>query len=373
MQRRWLLALALAAAAAARAGVVQTLGGRLEGKVTLGGGMLRVAGKPVPWGEVLFVIRDSRTRSVRPPQAVRLASGEVWLGHVAGLSAGKLKARFTLFGQRELPLAALRAIDLAPALPPPRPGDKPATLYREQGEPVPGQLLWIDERRLAIDSPLGVLTLPRRGLARYLFTRRSKPAPADADEVSLVDGSTLLGAAKPARDGLAVEHPLLGSVAVPERMVRSVLRRPAAAAYLAESPPATVNAVPLVARGAPPEAVEYLTQGGSRAWPGRLVAIRAIRIQPKCTATWRVPKLPGQRLVLTAAIGPVEGMRGDAKLRLAAAGRTVLERDIGPGSKREAVRCELPPNAELGVEVDFGPAIRFPCGVVIGDPVVVAR
>ncbi|HUT32410.1 MAG TPA: hypothetical protein VNE39_02930 [Planctomycetota bacterium] len=372
MRRLWFVVLALVAACAARADMVTTPGGRVEGKVAFTAEGLQVAGKPVAWGDTLFVIRDQQGRSIRSPEALRMASGEVWFAHVAGLSAGRLKARIPLLGERELDAAAIGAVDFLPDLSPPEPGDKPGTLYREKGEPVPGQLLWIDGQRLAIDSPLGVLTLSRDGLARYLFKAGASPAAA-ADEVSLLDGSTLRGQAKPVKDGLELDHAVLGKVAIPGRMVRSVLRHPAGVAWLGELAPARVNAVPLVVKGAPPETLDYPTLGGTRVWPGELLAIRGIRIQPKCTVTYRLPKLPGQRLVFAATVGPVEGMRGDVRLRLTAAGKTLVERDLGPAAQREAVTAEVPRNAELAVEVDFGPNLRFPCGVILGDPMVVGR
>lgn len=355
------------------ADVVQTPGDRIEGQVAFADGALQVAGKPVAWGDVLFVIRASDTRSIRPPEALRMASGEVWLCNVASLTAGRLKVRLPLVGERELDVAALRALDFLPALPPPEAADKPGTLYRVKGEPVPGRLMWVDEQRVAIDSPLGVLTLSREGLARYLFRSGPKPSPGTEDEVSLVDGSVLRGKATPGKGVLELEHAVLGRIPVPDRLLRSVLRRPASVVYVAEQAPARVDAVPLVARGVPPEVLEYVTQGDSRAWPGELVAIRGIRIEPKCSASWRVPRVQGPRLTLRATLAPIEGMRGDVKLRLVAAGKTLLEREIGPASKREAVAVEVPPDAELAVEVDFGPLMRFPCGVLIGDPVVVGQ
>lgn len=373
MRRLVLLCVAAFAACAARADVVQTPRERLEGKAAFAGETLQAGGKPVAWGDVLFVMRDQETRSIRSPEAVWLTSGEVWHAHVAGLSSGKLKARFLLLGERELDAAALRALDFLPDLSPPEPGDKPATLYREKGEPVPGQLLWVDEGRLAIDSPLGVVTLAREGLARYLFRSGPTPPAAKDDEVGLVDGSTLRGQARPAKDGLELEHAVLGKVAIPGRLVRSVLRHPASVACLGELAPAKVDAVPLVAKAVPPEMLAYPAVGGSRVWPGDLVAIHGIRIQPKCSVTYRLPKLPGQKLVFLATLGPIERMRGDAKVRLAAAGKTLLERDIGPAAKREAISVEVPRDAELAIEVDFGPAIRFPCGVMLGDPMVVGQ
>lgn len=359
----------------AHADVVQTVQGRLEGEVAFADGAVQVAGKPAAWADVLFVICASDTRSIRPPQALRMASGEVWLVHVSSLTAGKLKTRSSLFGARELDVTLVRALDLLPDLAPPEPGDRLGALYREKGEAIPGGLLWVDEQRLAVDSPLGVMTLPREGLARYLFKAAAKPAPATgaADEVSLIDGSVFRGQVKPAKDALELEHALLGKLTVPRRLVRSVLRRPPSVVYLAETPPAAVKAVPLVANAVPPETLAYPTQGDVPGWPGALVAIRGLRVLPKCSVTWRVPRLGGAKAVLAATLAPVEGMRGDVKLRIVAAGKAVLERDLGPAAKREAVRLDVAPEAELTVEVDFGPTLRFPCGVVIGDPVVIGQ
>ena len=42
-------------------------------------------------------------------------------------------------------------------------------------------------------------------------------------------------------------------------------------------------------------------------------------------------------------------------------------------SEPASLSLELPPSADLAIEVDFGKRIRFPCGVVICDPLVVAR
>jgi hypothetical protein len=353
--------------------VVQTPGGRIEGQVAFAADALQVGGKPVPWGDVLFVIRVQEGRSIRSPEALRMASGELWYAHVAALTAGKLKARLPLLGEREFDVAAVRAVDFLPDLSPPQPADKAGTLYREKGEPVPGALMWIDEQRLAIDSPLGVLTLSREGLARYLFKTQAAAEPPKGDEVSLLDGSTLRGPAKATKDGLELDHATLGKVVVPARLVRSVLRRPPNVAWLGELKPSAVNAVPLIARAVPPEELEYPALGGSRVWPGELLAIRGVRIEPKCTVTWRPPALAGQKLLFAATLLPVEGMRGDVKVRLLAAGKTLAERALGPAAKAEALAAELPPNAELAVDVDFGPNQRFPCGVILGDPMVVGR
>lgn len=368
-----LLALGLWAAPV-QADAVQTLGGRLEGKVHLRAGSCEIGGKTAAWNDLLYVIMDHSTRSIRPPQAVRLASGEVWLADVVALSARKLKARSVLFGEREIDAGTVRSLDFLSDLAAPAPGDKPGTLYREKGEPIPGALLWIDDQRLAIDSPLGVLTLPREGTARYLFqTGPAVAPPAKDEEIGLVDGTVLRGKAAPVQDALEVEHAVLGKLTIPAAAVRSVLRHVPAAAYLAELPMQSVDAVPLVASPALPETLEYPTRGDSRAWPGPLACLRGICIQPKTVVKYRLPKAAGPTATLFATLGPVDEARGDVKVRIASGDKALVERDLSPAAKPEALSLPVPSGGELTIEVDFGPRIAFPCGVVLGDPLVVLR
>lgn len=361
----------LLAAAAAQADVVQTLQGRLEGPARFANGQLEVAGKPVPWDSLLYAIKEQEGRSIRSPQAIRLASGEVWLVHLVGLSAKKLKVQLPLFGERELDVAVARSLDFLPDLAPPGAGDRPNTLYREKSEPIPGPLLWIDEQRLAIDSPLGVLTLQREGTSRYLLPSVKPPAPTKEDELSLVDGSTLRGTAKPAKDGVELEHAILGRVVVPDRALRSVLRRPSSAAYLTELAPQSVSAVPLIVNAVPPEAVEYVERGQPLAWPGKLRCLRGLRMEPKSSIRYQLPKLAGPTLALRATLGPIEGARGDVRVRIASGGKTLLEKELGPAAAEEVVSLNLPAGADLAIEADFGKRILFPCGILVSDPHVV--
>jgi hypothetical protein len=63
--------------------------------------------------------------------------------------------------------------------------------------------------------------------------------------------------------------------------------------------------------------------------------------------------------------------RGDARLRVLAGGKTLLEKTIGPGAAVEPLALDLAQAQELVLEVDFGNRIGFPCGIVLEDPIVV--
>ena len=373
---RWLAVvplLAFSAAASSKADAVQTLLGRLEGKTRLLKEQLQVGGKAVRWDDLLYLIRDQEGRSIRSPQAVRLVNGELWFVDLLSFSAKKLKVRFMLFGEREIDADLVSALDFLPDLPSPEAGDKPGTLYREKGEPIPGPLLWVERERFAIDSPLGVLTLKREGTARYLFRHAAAPPPAKGEEISLADGTTLRGQVKPVEDGVELEHAVLGRLSVPARALRSVLRRVPAAVYLTELAPKSVRALPLVANPAPPEILAYPVRGEARTWPGEIHCLRGIRIQPKTVIEYRLPRKTGSKAVFTTTMSPLEDSRGDVRIRIASGGKALLERDLVPEAKREAVSLNVPAGAELAVEVDFGPRIAFPCGVLLGDPHVVMR
>jgi len=370
-----LVAAAVALAALPAGGdVVQTTQARLEGPVRFAKDSVQVGGTAVPWDQVLTVLRDPGERSIRLPQALRLTNGELWLMRLQGFAAGKFKGRFMIFGEKTLDAALVQAVDFLPDLAPPAPELKPGALYREKGEPIPGALLWIDEDRLAIDSPLGVLTLQREGTTRYLLKESPKRgAPAAGDEITLADGSLFRGTAKAVKDGVELEHSVLGTLTVAPQALRSVLRRPATAAYLADLAPHAVEGVPLVAHPAAPETVAYPEREKGRAWPGELCCLRGIRIEPKTRVRYRLPATGGRKLVFRTTLSPFDDSRGDVRVRIVAGGKPLLERDLAPGAKAEAASLDVPMGAELAVDVDFGPRIRFPCGVLLADPHVVMQ
>jgi len=363
----WLACLALPACVAARADVVHALGGRLEGRVRCRAERLEVGGKAVGWGDLLFFVRDVERRGAGTLATVRLKRGEAWRVEALGLAGSALKVRFPLFGERRVELAQLASLDIVPDLPPPT-GLRPLTLYREQGEPIPGKLLWLDRARLGIDSPLGVLEVPRRSALRYVLAHAPAPSPQAADdEVGLLDGTVLRGRLKPVHSGLELEHPLLGRLALPAAAVRSVLRHRPGVVYLAEAEPRAVEASPLVAAGEPPHTVVYPRADGGAPW------LKGVRVAPTTALRYRLPPNAGKKRVFRAALAPLAEGRGDVRLRVAAGGRALLEKELSPGGEWPAVSVEVPAGDELIVEVSFGTRLRFPCGLTLCDPHLVVR
>jgi len=361
--------LALAAPLSAHAGVVQTLDGRLEGDVTFADGRLDVGGKAAPWDAVVYAMPRGRARSVSGSGAVRLVSGEVWQADIVSVTAKRLAVRLALFGKRELDLGQVTGLDFVPGLGR-TDGLQAGALFREKGEPVPGTLLWVDETRLALDSSLGVLTVPRDGVLRYLFAAPSAKAPdAGTDEVGLVDGSILRGKAQPAPGGLKLEHPVLGSVSIDGAMIRFVARRGGRAVDLVSVRPESVAAPGLLGATAPEPTVGYCRTGDEAQGCGDCLA--AITIQPKTVVRYKLETVAPKGGQFVARVVPVEGAKSSVRVKVAAGGKTLLERDVAPGAEALAVKVDVPAGGTLDFEVDYGPQLLFPCGVRFEDPMLI--
>jgi len=365
-----------------------------------------VSGKAVPWDAVVYVLPLGQAAApgpVRPPVlgagagAVRWANGEVWRADIARLSGGKLSVRSALLGTQEIEARQAAAVEFVPGAAAPG-GAAAGALYRDKGEPIPGTLLWIDETRLAIDSPLGVLTLPREGALGYVFPAGPKPAAGrrvaqvtGPDEVGLADGSILRGTLRPTAKGLDLRHAVLGTVNIDAGQVRFVTRYGGRATDLTRLAPASVTATGLLGK-MPAEAAMTCRRAGDAGWAGGAYAA-VMTLQPKTVVEFKLPQVEdstgrtgaGARVTwatlrLVARVAPADGARGDVHVRIAAGGTVVFEEDLAPGAKPMPVAADLPQvedstgrTARLTIEVDFGRRLGFPCGACIEDPLVITK
>ncbi|MFP4056523.1 MAG: hypothetical protein ACLF0G_06620 [Candidatus Brocadiia bacterium] len=359
------LAAALLAAGVAAGDVVHTLGRRLEGRLAFRQGAVEVADQRVGWDDVVLVLRQDRRRTLPAPHVVRLTRGEAWAAEIRELSGEALHVHLSLVGDRELELADVAALEFRPHLSR-RLELRSGTLYRQAGEPIPGSLLWMEPQRLAIDSPLGVLTIQREGLLAYRFDRRAERAE-DEDEVRLLDGTVLRCKATPGDNRLELDHPVLGHLAVPADAVRWVVRAHPQVRHVAGPSAWRVRTFPLIVQPAPPP--EPVALPG----PQAPACLRGLRVEPRTVLRCTPPGGGGQPALFRARVAPLEGARGDAVLRLSAGGERLAEKTLGPDAGWERLRVELEGGKELTVEVDFGLRLRFPCGVVLGDPHFVSR
>jgi hypothetical protein len=356
------------------AGTVETQQGRSEGKVLLGADGVTVAGKPVPWAEVLYVLADPAGSTLPRPNLVRLRTGEVLAGQILTSTGKQIEVRCDWFGKRPVEMDQVAVIEFLANVPV-RAALKRQTLYREKGEPVPGVLMWLEKDTLGLDSPLGSTTVKREGLVRYVFDDKP-PAPSsqDHDEVGLIDGSIFRGKIEPEKDGLRMEHSLLGKMSLPATAVRFVVRHTASAVDVSELVPlvqetgegilakgrvvpSTVSPASFAPAG---DAAGVIRAGGGCA--------KVVRIEPKITLRYTLPKHEGRKLVWRTSLAPVDGARGDTQIKVSVGGKAVLEKSLAASDRPSAVNLDLPRGDDLTIEVDFGTLLRFPCGVLLLAP-----
>ncbi len=362
--------LAVLAHSAARAdgAYVQTPAGRLEGRLVFASDHVAIGEKQVAWDDVLYLLANRPARTLPKPHAVRFKNGEVWCGVILSLAGKRLEIETDWFGPKKVDIASVAALEFTPGAR--LENVKADTLYREKGEPVPGKLLAIDKDKLTMESPLGTVNIPREGLTRYVILPVTVPA-TDAqapDEIALADGSIFRGKMKPAAGKLPLEHPLLGELALPTNSVRSVVRSRPGFIDLTDLSPKSAETAPLIAGAAPPARWQSIRGDGDDA-----TFVKALRIEAKTTVRYELPKRDGQKLMFAANVQPVGGARGSVRVRLAVGEETVFDKELAAGEKALPLSLELPQGDSLSIEVDFGPAIRFPAGVNLGDPHLLLR
>ncbi len=360
-----LAVVAMMCAAPLFAGVVYTPTERLEGRVGIADGGVTVAGRRVATADVVLADVDATRRTFSPAHAVRLAGGEVWRCRIRSLSAGKLTIASALFGERAIGTAGITALDFRANLPAPS-HLRPHTLYREEGEPLPGALLWISPDDIAVDSPLGALAIARPDVTRYTMDLEAVPGPsAGVHELHLIDGSILRGTAELGARQVTLTHARLGKLTLPTELVRSIVRHEARLTWLAEQP-FTAEAVPLIA--APP--AEPVTAGPAGPPDERPAgAVRALRIAAGGRVRYRLAGAAAAGAEFRASLWPPPLARGAVVVEVAAGGKTVLQKRIDPSQPAPVpVAVRLPKAGELTIRVSFAEQLRFPAGVVLGDP-----
>jgi len=373
MRRSLPILLTLALFAPGRAGsapaagdIVGTADGRIAGKAMLGAKSLSLAGRDVPWQRVAYALLN---RGVRPPaaaQAVWLRTGEVWRGRVESLARGRLAVRVQPFGRREIDANAAAFVEFAAGRG--RPGKlAPRTLYADGRPPMPAALLWFDAERIAVDSPFGAITLKREDTLWYVFQPPGEGRlGAGEDEVSLVNGTVLRGRLAGAREGVRLKHALLGDLAIPAAMVRTVLRHAPSAVPLTEVAPASVKAAGPTGPMPAAEALTVLRFGES--FP-TLAFVRALRLEAGTVVRYALGKAAGPRQ-LRAVLAPIPHGRGDLQIRISSGSMTLSQALLKEGDPPVPLAVPIPESGAIAIEASFGEHLGVPCAAVLADPIV---
>jgi hypothetical protein len=358
-----------------RAGTVETAKGTVVGNIQFAPATVNVGDKQIAWADVLSLTIEPSGGTLPHLNSLRLRSGELWTGMIVKSSATQLDFRGDWLGPRSVDVSLLWILEFTPQ-PPPLADLKRQRLYRQRGESVPGALLWIENASLGLDSPLGATDIKRQGVLRYVFDNQPPAPPHDLDEVGLTDGSILRGRAQADRDTLQLEHPLLGRVDFPTRAVRFVLRHSNAMIDLGQLRPLSLDmgSSDTWTQGRQtsltisPLAFAAATASDRLGHTPAAGPIEVMRLEPKLTARYALPKRDGRKLLCRATVVPLEEARGDTLLRMSIGKQSVWQKQVSPADRAMPLEVALPAGEELVIDVDFGTLLRFPCGIRLLDP-----
>ena len=139
-------------------------------------------------------------------------------------------------GNQSLPISQISILEFNKKENSPDNGKLPSTLYRFEGEPIPGKLIWIRQKDIAIESPLGIIPIPRQGVRRFVIENRNLGQDISSDEISLTDGTKISGNISIEENGdhFSINHQIVGKIRVPLSNVHSLKRRPKNVAWLSD-------------------------------------------------------------------------------------------------------------------------------------------
>lgn len=353
--------------------IIQTLdaparSAREFGSIRHSDGKLLVGGKAISLDRILVAslhsVEDSGTRR----GAVRTVGGEIWQADIRGIDKGQLTIRSALLGNRKIAISGVASV-VFQFEPGDATGGEPGMLYRREGDPIPGKLVWIRDKDIAIDCALGVLPIPRPLVSRYVFrkvhsVRQNRDATRDAgaDEVTLANGTRIRGSLTESDKGLVLNHAVLGALPLRWDQVSSVRRSPAGVSWLDQLAREMVERVGPVSSPPPPAVIE--TRIDRR--DGSQAGLTALRIMPRTATRFSLPG-PNSSWILHTRLAPIVGSRADLRVRIQVDGRLVWKGLVRAGAGSKQLTVKIPSGKAITIAVDFGEQLEFPCGVDCWD------
>jgi hypothetical protein len=340
-------------------GTVQTVDGRRRGALTINEGRLSIDRKAVEIGDVLLAICEHETNKQASNGALRLIDGEIWYGNILGLEDYQVLLQSPTLNSRKVPLKQIASIEFQAGK---TIGGEPGTLYRTEGEPIPGKLIWIRNKDVAIDCALGIVPIPRGSVQRLVLAAPRPLVDWSKDEVGLVDGSLLRGTLTAANDRLVLDHGTLGSLSLEWSKIRYFRRAAKDVIWLDSLKGKVTDRVgPVLPPPAP--SIVPATQSDH---------LRVIRMMPRTVTHYELPVGTSKR-VFRATLAPVPGCRADVNVRVKDGRRVLWEQKITMSSNAVEVAVDLQGAKRFTIEVDYGDQLAFPCGVDWRDAHVLVR
>jgi len=282
--------------------------------------------------------------------ALILKNGEHWFGQIEGLEDNKVTLNSPHLGKHSVELGKISRLHFNYWKNGIREGD-PGTMYRENGEPLQGTLVWIRANDIAINCSLGVVPIPRAGVLSHILAKEGSSQPANGDELSLTDGSKVIGKTRIEGNQLIVEHGILGELKFGVEKIISLRRRLANVTWISDlTADSLESSGPLLPPPPPQQIIDEHT------------STHSLRIAPNSEVTYRVPQLGTGKLSFRASACPATANRGVASIS-ASSGDVKVTGIIKPNDKPLAVEVALQPGAILKLSVNFKDPVDFPCNV----------
>lgn len=344
-------------------GLALTSEARHEGVLKLEDGQLFCENKALG-GEVLLAVNPLPENSARLPGAVHMLDGEIWNAEVRTVEgAGKKKAlniRSQIFGEKKIPLSELASMEFVAGEPEaPRVA---GTFYRKDGDPLPGSLIWVRDKDIAIRSPLGVIPVKRDQALRFVLAAPEPPAQREGDEIGLADGSILFGTTSFAGSQLVIQHHSLGELKVPWSSIRYLRRTSPGLVWLDTVKGTVLESIGPALPPPAPRLTATITDTHAR----------SLRIMPHTVLRMALPE-PLQPAVFRGQLHLVPGNRARLEVTVLDGTSPVWNRKIAPDSGAIPLSLNLPTGRELTLRVVFDGPLAFPCGIDLRDAHVIRR
>ena len=288
---------------------------------------------------------------------IRLRNGEVWHGKITGIEDQNISVQTSFAGNQSIPLNQISMLEFNKKEKGPDNGTQPSTLYRIQGEPIPGKLIWIREKDIAIESPLGIIPIPRQGIRRYVVSNQGAQETNNRDELALADGSRIRGEViiDEAGDHLSMTHDIVGKLRFPLNGIHSLKRRPKNVAWLSDLRAKTYKAIGPIIPPPSPKLIKSLKS-----------SITSLKVNPESRITYSVPELSPGKIIFRSTIAPGQGNRGSVITSLGTLDKNTTT-NIDPDSKEQLIQIMIEPGSELELKVNFQGRLIFPCAIELRD------
>ena len=321
-------------------------------------GALVLDGDAIQFESIKSIFLDKGPHAPPPHQAIRLRTGEMWLVHLHLLTKeGKFEVTSPYFGGRFIDGDMVASLEFAPNLDSSK-ANRPGILYRTNGRPLPGKLVWLKHHNITLDSPLGIIPMPRKELHRYVLPGPTEKHDLSLDEVGMVDGTIFRGQVGFSDGEVLMEHPILKTLKLKWDQIRYIVRAGNGISWLADLERTSVNSIgPL---GPKP----FFDQSNARDEDSRFLS--TLRVTPQTTLRYKLNGSSGVR-EFRGVLSPIPGCRGDATVIIAASGKEFYRQSLSGGEPSRTLKLSVPVGDELELRVEFGKRMAFPCGIDLGD------